>query len=83
MEDEDIAIAPYRYVNDCVMVGESYLICSDGLSDALSDEQILRMIADYDPVKDNICQILLHQAEKEDAKDNMTAIRLYMMGDSE
>lgn len=83
MEDEDIAIEPYRYVNDCVMVGESYLICSDGLSDALSDEKTLKIIDDCDPVKDNICEILLHQAEKEDAKDNMTAIRLYMMGDSE
>ena len=83
MEDEEIELEPQVYENSAVSVGESYLICSDGLSDTLSDEEIEKTMLSCDPVKDNICEILIKQAEQKNAKDNMTAIRLHILDDSE
>lgn len=83
MENEEIELEPQVYENSAVSVGESYLICSDGLSDTLSDEEIEKTMLSCDPVKDNICEILIKQAEQKNAKDNMTAIRLHILDDSE
>lgn len=83
MEDDEIELEPQVYVNSAVSAGESYLICSDGLSDTLSDDEIERAMLACDPVEDNICETLIKQAEQKNAKDNMTAIRLHILGDSE
>lgn len=83
MEDEEIDLEPQIYVNSTVFVGETYLICSDGLSDALSDKEIEKIMLAGEPVEDNICEILIKQAEQKNAKDNMTAIRLYILEDTE
>lgn len=83
MEDEEIDLEPQIYVNPTVSVGESYLICSDGLSDTLSDAEIEKIMLAGEPVEDNICEILIKQAEQKNAKDNMTVIRLYILEDTE
>lgn len=83
MEDEEIELEPQVYVNPAVSVGESYLICSDGLSDTLSNEEIEKIMLLGDPVEDNISERLIKQAEQKNAKDNMTAIRLYILEDTE
>lgn len=83
MDDEEIELEPQIYVNSAVTVGESYLICSDGLSDTLSDEEIEKTMLACNPVEDNICESLIKQAEQKNAKDNMTAICLHILDDSE
>ena len=51
--------------------------------DTLSDEEIEKTMLACNPVEDNICESLIKQAEQKNAKDNMTAICLHILDDSE
>lgn len=70
MADEMI-IEPY--ISDTVMLkkGDMFVLCSDGLTDALDNDDIKRIINSR---KRNIAKRLVNEAEKNNSKDNITVI---------
>ena len=59
---------------DCILSkGDIFLICSDGLTDMLSDDEIF----DYMRTKERLskrCKQLVKKAEEKGGKDNITVI---------
>ncbi len=53
--------------------GELLLLCSDGLSNMLTDEEILGYAADY-PEPESLCAELLHTTLARGARDNVTVV---------
>lgn len=53
--------------------GERYLLCSDGLTDMLTDEQIEQIMGQNKPVG-ALCEELVAQALKHGGRDNVTVI---------
>lgn len=96
MTPEEIANFPYKNVivralgmKESILVDISrlellpkdiYLLCSDGLSGMVSDEQMQKMITDFidDPDRENdmkgLCQILIDAANANGGADNVTCI---------
>jgi PPM family protein phosphatase len=60
-------------VSDDAHVGDVYLLCSDGLSGMLSDEQILEVMLTDDDVSDT-CRQLIKKANESGGEDNITAV---------
>ncbi|HVY48628.1 MAG TPA: Stp1/IreP family PP2C-type Ser/Thr phosphatase [Minicystis sp.] len=60
-------------VNDEPQVGDVYLLCSDGLSGMLTDEQILHVVSSSTDT-DEICKKLIQQANDNGGEDNITAL---------
>jgi protein phosphatase len=53
--------------------GDSFLLCSDGLSNAVEEAELHRLVlASEDP--ENACRSLIHRALENNARDNVTAI---------
>ncbi len=52
--------------------GDIYLICSDGLSNVVSDEEMQTMLAGHSCA--DACQMLIHRALDNGARDNVTAV---------
>ena len=57
--------------NDCLV------LCSDGLTDLLSDEEILEMAQDADD-PGNLCRAFIDKVLKRGAHDNTTIITLFL-----
>ncbi len=55
--------------------GDVYLLCTDGVTDMLSDEEILSLIDNKDPL-DTSCRALINAAMEKGGVDNATAILL-------
>lgn len=55
--------------------GDVYLLCSDGVTDMLSDEDILAVIDDKRPLAES-CRVLVDKALENGGVDNTTAILL-------
>jgi protein phosphatase len=53
-----------------VRVGDSFLLCSDGLYDLVEDEEIRRMVVSLDPT--SACQTLIAMARERGGHDNIT-----------
>jgi protein phosphatase len=53
--------------------GDKILLCSDGLWDMLSDEEIYEILRNTTPVT-TICQELIHKANQAGGHDNVTAV---------
>ncbi len=86
---EDIEFFPYKNVitracgladevevDACFMEfipGDIYLLCSDGLTDMVADDQIAEMIEDEDDLG-TLCQSLVDQANANGGNDNITVI---------
>nr|MBP7323832.1 serine/threonine-protein phosphatase [Deltaproteobacteria bacterium] len=51
-----------------------FLLCSDGLTDMLSDEEILELIWHHRTSLDKGCQAVIDKAKEHGGKDNITAI---------
>ena len=51
-----------------------FLICSDGLTDLVSDEEILDIVWENRNVLDHACQVLIDKANERGGKDNITTI---------
>ncbi|MCC6555234.1 MAG: Stp1/IreP family PP2C-type Ser/Thr phosphatase [Polyangiaceae bacterium] len=60
-------------VSDDPRVGDVYLLCSDGLSGMLSDEQIRNVISSTDDVIE-MCRRLIEKANEHGGEDNITAL---------
>lgn len=60
--------------------GDLYLMCSDGLTTMLNDDQILRVIKTDEPL-DARCQSLINQANQAGGLDNITVILVLVEGD--
>jgi len=60
-------------VNDEPQIGDVYLLCSDGLSGMLTDEQILGVVGSDDQTND-ICKRLIQKANENGGEDNITAL---------
>lgn len=56
-----------------LVVGDIYLLCSDGLSGMVSDEQILEVFAITDDLGE-ICDLLVAMANEAGGADNITAV---------
>ena len=68
---DEMIIDPYLIETDC-RVGDIYLICSDGLTDMVSDERISELISDNSPRES--AEVLLNSALAAGGKDNITLI---------
>lgn len=64
--DIDIARAP-------VESGDLYLVCSDGLTGMMDDEDLLTLLAQEKPL-DQLCQELIEAANLRGGVDNITAV---------
>jgi protein phosphatase len=60
-------------VNDEPQLGDVYLLCSDGLSGMLTDEQILGVVASSGDTNE-ICRRLIEKANENGGEDNITAL---------
>lgn len=55
-------------------LGDSLLLCSDGLTRYLSDEQILRAVCDEEESAEQICQFLIEESNRRGGEDNITVV---------
>jgi protein phosphatase len=60
-------------VSDDPQIGDVFLLCSDGLSGMLDDEQI-RDIVLSSPDVNEVCQLLIERANENGGEDNITAL---------
>src|SRR5215468_9063716 len=60
-------------VSDEPQLGDVYLLCSDGLSGMLTDEQILGVVGETRETND-ICRRLVQEANAHGGEDNITAL---------
>jgi serine/threonine protein phosphatase PrpC len=60
-------------VSDEPQLGDVYLLCSDGLSGMLSDDQILDVVGETGETNE-ICRRLIQQANEHGGEDNITAL---------
>jgi protein phosphatase len=67
---EDVAV---DLVTDETAVGDVYILCSDGLSGLVSDEQIHEIVTKI-PSLDDACRALVDRANMHGGTDNITAI---------
>ncbi len=56
--------------------GDRFLLCSDGLTKALEDAELHRVLLAEDDAE-SACQVLIREAIENDARDNVTAIVIY------
>jgi PPM family protein phosphatase len=59
--------------NDDPQDGDVYLLCSDGLSGMVSDEQLLKLAQEHADLR-VLCKNLIRQANEAGGEDNITAI---------
>ncbi|MGK4000752.1 Stp1/IreP family PP2C-type Ser/Thr phosphatase [Sorangium sp. So ce1024] len=60
-------------ISDEPQPGDVYLLCSDGLSGMLSDDQILQIVSSTDEVPE-MCRRLIAKANENGGEDNITAL---------
>jgi protein phosphatase len=60
-------------MSDDPQVGDVYLLCSDGLSGMISDEQILSVVSSSEDSSE-ICRRLIAKANENGGEDNITAL---------
>ncbi len=60
-------------INDEPQLGDVYLLCSDGLSGMLSDDQILQIVSSTAEVPE-MCRRLIAKANENGGEDNITAL---------
>lgn len=60
--------------------GDLFLLCSDGLNDMVSDEEMLLTLRKYGDNLDQACAGLVHLANERGGKDNVTVVLLAAAG---
>jgi len=61
-------------VEQPAQAGETFLLCSDGLSDLLDDEEILAAVREHAADLDRTCQVLVDRANAKGGDDNVTVL---------
>ena len=56
------------------MPGETYLMCSDGLSGMVTDEEIHRLVVESDGNLEAACESLVARANANGGTDNVTVV---------
>jgi protein phosphatase len=64
------------------VAGDLLLLCSDGLSDLLHDEEILDTLREPGADLDRVCRVLIDQANANGGDDNITALVIQARNDS-
>ena len=72
LDFDEVQIAPY-IIKEEIRCGDVYLLCSDGLTDMLTDLEIKRIIDESSDV-DNCVRELIHAALDRGGRDNVTVI---------
>jgi PPM family protein phosphatase len=62
--------------------GDVFLICSDGLSDMVEDEEILELVHDHRDDLDKAVQALVAAANRGGGEDNITAVAFQISSDA-
>ena len=57
-----------------VKKGDRLLLCSDGLSDLVQDEELLRTVGEVSRDLDQACRQLVQMANQRGGKDNITVL---------
>ncbi len=70
----DDKLRPYIAMGKC-KAGDSYLLCTDGVTDMLTDEEIAAIIDNPSPLADS-CRALIDAAMERGGIDNTTAVLL-------
>ena len=61
-------------VEQPAQAGDTFLLCSDGLSDLLDDEEILATVREHASDLDRTCQVLVDRANAKGGDDNVTVL---------
>jgi protein phosphatase len=69
-------------VSDEPQLGDVYLLCSDGLSGMLADEQIREIVQSASDVAE-ICRLLIARANENGGEDNITALVIRFDGEKD
>lgn len=77
------AFADITDITEQVLSEDVFLICSDGLSDMLSDDEIESVFArtPFDNAEVNVAQALVEAAKAAGGKDNISVLVLQILGD--
>jgi protein phosphatase len=67
--------------SDEVLPYDRYVLCSDGLSGMISDEEILKIVSSYDD-PDKACEALIAAANGRGGEDNITAVVVHILPDA-
>lgn len=78
ISEEEMTIEPYISDYEKLMDGDIFVICSDGLSGVLSDEEIKNIVINPNFKKSNIANVLVDKAYECGTKDNTTVIVIYV-----
>jgi PPM family protein phosphatase len=63
---------------DTTRIGDMYILCSDGLTDVLTDGDIEAILHDTGNKPQKICQKLVHAANLGGGRDNITVLAVYL-----
>lgn len=61
-------------LEDFAVVNDTYLLCSDGLSDMIDDKLIEDIMMNYRDNLERVARELIHQAKQHGGKDNVSAL---------
>lgn len=73
IDEEDMVIEPYIEEILKIESGDLFLLCSDGLTDMLSDDEIEDIIQKFEPLEDK-AKMLIDSALNKGGKDNVTVL---------
>lgn len=70
---DEMILEAYEKTDENVSIGDKYLLCSDGLTDMLTDEQIEEILNRKEPVEE-LARSLVQAAIDAGGKDNVTVV---------
>ena len=69
--------------NDVACKGDTFLLCSDGLTDVLSDQDIEQMLSATEASPQKLTEMLIGAANNAGGPDNITVVVVRIVGNSE
>ena len=69
--------------NDAALVGDVYLLCSDGLTDVLTDKDITRALSSVRPDVQKMAERLVDAANEAGGPDNITVVIVRLLPEPE
>jgi protein phosphatase len=68
-------------LSDQSFENDTFMICSDGLTDVLSDSQIQQFLSRYDKNPQEVCEMLVEAANEKGGPDNITVVVVRLIPD--